>query len=57
MTVRKFEFICMNEKCLKDGQSPCVISIYGEEVPEYPSYCPWEFEPAEHKYMPWRLLK
>ncbi len=55
--LKKYEFICMDEKCIETGQPPCVISLYGEDEPDYPSYCPWEIDPKDHKFVPWKRIK
>lgn len=47
----------MDEKCIETGQPPCVISLYGEDEPDYPSYCPWEIDPKDHKFVPWKRIK
>jgi len=53
----KQEFVCMDEECMKSEGSPCIITVWGDENTDYPSYCPWEFEPSEHKYKPWKKIK
>jgi hypothetical protein len=52
---RKFSFICMEEDCMKDV-GPCVIEMYAEEMPDHPSWCPWEFDPNDRKYKLWRSV-
>jgi len=32
------------------------MTFWGEENPDYPSYCPYETDPAEHKYKPWKKV-
>jgi hypothetical protein len=56
---RKYEFICQDDKCMEDGTGGCVLSFFSEcgKDPEFPNYCPYELEPKEHKYVPWRSLK
>ncbi len=55
---RMVEFVCMDGGCLGEGQSPCVITVWADDhEPDYPNYCPWEFEPASHKYKPWKKVK
>lgn len=56
----KVEFICMDEECAKEGQDRCVLSFFvdnGSDTPDEPNYCPYEFDPKDYKYKPWRLLK
>jgi len=57
-TRRKYTFICLDEECMKDT-GPCMIEVWGEVAhePDYPSWCPWEFQPTDLKYKAWRLLK
>ncbi len=55
--MRKFSFICLDSDCMKDGYSPCIIELYAENEPDFPSYCPWEITPTEYKYKAWAQIK
>lgn len=61
MTVKKWkvEFVCMDKKCMEDGTGGCVLSFFTEDRLncDTPNYCPYELEPEDHKFVPWRLLK
>lgn len=50
---KKYIFICMDKDCLEHGHSGCRLEIFSEGEPEWPSYCPYELEPASHKMHPW----
>jgi len=54
--MKKYTFICCDSECIKQGQYPCFMTFWGEENPDYPSYCPYETDPAEHKYKPWKKV-
>lgn len=56
---RKYEFVCMDSKCMVEGTGGCTLSFYSEvgSSPDEPNYCPYETDPQDHKFVPWRLLK
>ena len=56
MTAMKIEFVCMEEKCMKDGTGGCTLFFFGEDGADSPSYCPYELDPKDHKFVPWRRL-
>lgn len=56
----KVEFCCMDPKCMEQGKGGCVLSFWVENGPDNtdtPNYCPYELDPQEHKFVPWRRLK
>ena len=55
--LRKFTFICMDKDCIETRSGYCNLSLYAENEPEHPSYCPYEHEPDEHKFKKWVLVK
>ena len=54
---KEYKFICMGKECMQQGQFPCMISFFSDCEPDFPSYCPYEFEPNEDKYKHWMLVK
>ena len=53
----KVEFVCMEDKCMKDGTGGCTLSFYSEgKHCDSPSYCPYELDPNDRKFVPWRQL-
>jgi len=54
--MKKFTFICDDVECMKQGQYPCFLTFYSDGDPDYPSYCPYEAEPCDHKYKPWKKV-
>ena len=60
MPKHKVEFVCMDKKCMEEGTGGCVLSFWvenGPDTPDCPNYCPYELEPSDHKFVPWKLLK
>ena len=56
----KVDFICQDDRCMEEGTGGCVLSYFienGLHDPDTPNYCPYEISPADHKFVPWRLLK
>jgi len=56
---RKYEFICMDDKCMEDGNGGCTLSFFSEvgNEPDAPLYCPYELDPKDHKFVPWKMMK
>lgn len=54
--IKKYRFVCLEEKCMKEG-GPCIVELFSNQEPDWPSYCPWEMEPTENKFVEWRMLK
>ena len=55
---KKVEFVCMDDKCMKEGTGGCVLSFWTDsDYPDTPNYCPYELDPKDHKFVPWWVLK